>query len=168
MQLARRLVTVTGSRPVQPLVRARLRRLAWLLDSSIRLPGGYRVGMDGILGLVPGIGDLFAALLSSYIVAEAARLRVPGSVLLRMVSNIGLELVIGLVPVVGDLFDFVFKANERNVRLIENWLDEPGKTQRESRWGVATVLLMLALLMLLAIALVAGLLWLVWRALAAT
>lgn len=150
----------------QARVRTRLRRLAWLLDSSIRLPGGYRIGLDGILGLVPGVGDLLAALLSSYIVAEAARLRVPGSVLLRLVSNIGLELVIGLVPVVGDLFDFVFKANERNVRLIEHWLDAPRETQRESRWNMLAVLSVLALLMLLVIALVAGLLWLLWSALA--
>ena len=139
-----------------------------MLDSSIRLPGGYRIGLDGILGLVPAVGDLLAALLSSYIVVEAARLRVPASVLLRLVSNIGLELVIGLVPVVGDLFDMVFKANERNVRLIENWLDKPHETQRQSRWGVAGALLLLALLMLLAIVLVAGLLWLVWSALAAS
>ena len=147
--------------------RARLRRLAWLLDSSVRLPGGLRIGLDGVLGLVPGVGDLLAALLSSYIVAEAARLRVPGSVLLRMVSNIGVELVIGLVPVVGDLFDMVFKANERNVRLIENWLDQPHETQRESRWAVAAVFLLLALLLLLAMALAGGLLWWVWGALTA-
>jgi hypothetical protein len=145
-----------------------LQGLAWLLDSSIRLPGGYRIGLDGILGLVPGVGDLVAALLSSYIVVEAARLRVPGSVLLRMVSNIGLELVIGVVPVLGDLFDLVFKANERNVRLIGNWLDQPHETQRESRWGVVAVLLILGLLLALAIALVGGLAWLVWSALAAT
>jgi hypothetical protein len=145
-----------------------LQGLAWLLDSSIRLPGGYRIGLDGILGLVPGVGDLVAALLSSYIVVEAARLRVPGSVLLRMVSNIGLELVIGVVPVLGDLFDLVFKANERNVQLIGNWLDQPHETQRESRWGVVAVLLILGLLLALAIALVGGLAWLVWSALAAT
>ncbi len=164
---------MAGARPVRPdptppqaRARARLRRVAWLLDSSIRLPGGFRIGLDGILGLVPGAGDLLAALLSSYIVAEAARLRVPGSVLLRLVGNIGLELVIGLVPVVGDLFDLVFKANERNVRLIEDWLDAPQATQRQSRWSVGAVLLLLALLLLLAASLVLGLLWLVWRMLA--
>jgi len=162
---------MTGSRPApqaQARVRQRLRRLAWLLDNSIRLPGGYRIGLDGILGLVPGVGDLVAALLSSFIVVEAARLRVPGSVLLRMVSNIGLELGIGIVPVVGDLFDLFFKANLRNVRLIENWLDEPDETRRESRWGVFAVLVVLGLLMLLVIALVGGLLRLVWSALTAT
>ncbi len=162
---------MTGSRPAaqaQARVRQRLRRLAWLLDNSIRLPGGYRIGLDGILGLVPGVGDLVAALLSSFIVVEAARLRVPGSALLRMVSNIGLELGIGIVPVVGDLFDLFFKANLRNVRLIENWLDEPDETRHESRWGVFAVLVVLGLLMLLVIALVGGLLRLVWSALTAT
>ena len=85
-----------------------------------------------------------------------------------MVSNVGLELGIGIVPVVGDLFDLIFKANLRNVRLIENWLDEPDETRRKSRWGVFAVLVVLGLLMLLAIALVGGLLRLVWSALAAT
>lgn len=141
-------------------VRARLKRLAWLLDSAIPLPGGYRIGLDGLIGLVPGLGDVVAALLSSYIVVEAARLRVPASVLLRMGLNVALELIIGAVPVAGDLFDFAFKANERNVRLLEASLGPPEQAQalrRRSGWTVAAALAVPALVLLLALALLIGL-----------
>ena len=148
----------------QAAVRARLKRLAWLLDSSIPLPGGYRIGLDGLIGLVPGLGDVVAALLSSYIVVEAARLRVPASVLLRMGLNVALELIIGAVPVAGDLFDLAFKANERNVRLLEASLGPPEQVQalrRRSGWTVAAALAVPALVLLLALALVIGLVVLV-------
>jgi hypothetical protein len=148
----------------QAAVRARLKRLAWLLDSAIPLPGGYRIGLDGLIGLVPGLGDVVAALLSSYIVVEAARLRVPASVLLRMGLNVALELIIGAVPVAGDLFDFAFKANERNVRLLEASLGPPEQVQalrRRSGWTVAAALAVPALVLLLALALVIGLVALV-------
>lgn len=148
----------------QAAVRARLKRLAWLLDSAIPLPGGYRIGLDGLIGLVPGLGDVVAALLSSYIVVEAARLRVPASVLLRMGLNVALELIIGAVPVAGDLFDFAFKANERNVRLLEASQGPPEQVQalrRRSGWTVATALAVPALVLLLALALVIGLVALV-------
>jgi hypothetical protein len=148
----------------QAAVRARLKRLAWLLDSAIPLPGGYRIGLDGLIGLVPGLGDVVAALLSSYIVVEAACLRVPASVLLRMGLNVALELIIGAVPVAGDLFDFAFKANERNVRLLEASLGPPEQVQalrRRSGWTVAAALAVPALVLLLALALVIGLVALV-------
>lgn len=148
----------------QAAVRARLKRLAWLLDSAIPLPGGYRIGLDGLIGLVPGLGDVVAALLSSYIVVEAARLRVPASVLLRMGLNVALELIIGAVPVAGDLFDFAFKANERNVRLLEASLGPPEQVQalrRQSGWTVAAALAVPTLVLLLALALAIGLVALV-------
>lgn len=102
----------------------RLERLAWILDSAVRLPGGFRVGVDGIIGLVPGIGDLVGAALSSYIVVEAARLKLPFRVLARMAMNVLIELVVGIVPIVGDIFDFAFKANLRNVRLLNEYLSK--------------------------------------------
>ena len=139
----------------------RLRRLAWFLDNSIRLPGGFRIGLDGVIGLLPGIGDLVAALLSSYIVIEAARMRVGGSVLMRMVGNIALEVGIGVIPLVGDLFDFVFKANTRNVKLLETYLEQPVATRRRSRWLVLAALL--ALLVVVGVVLV-GACTLVWLA----
>ena len=99
---------------------ARLRSLSQLLDTSIRLPIiNYRIGWDAVIGLIPGIGDAVGLLLSSYIVLEAARLELPKSVLARMIFNVALEALIGAVPLFGDVFDAVFKANIRNMRLLE-------------------------------------------------
>lgn len=124
--------------------RQRLQRLAWLLDSSISIPGtGRRIGLDGLIGLAPGIGDLAGALLSSYIVAQAARLRVPWSVLARMGANVAVEALVGVVPLFGDLFDFAWKANERNVRLLTDYIDRPLAVRRQSRLRMAVVFLVL-------------------------
>ena len=102
---------------------ARLKHLSYLLDSAFRIPVlGYRVGWDAVLGLVPGLGDAVGTLFSAYIVFEAARLGAPRNVLARMVYNVALEFIIGIIPIVGDLFDAVFKANIRNVRLLERAL----------------------------------------------
>src|SRR3954462_2253619 len=96
-------------------VRRRLARIAWLLDNSIALPGTrFRIGLDAILGLIPGFGDLAGVLLSSYIVREAARLGAPPSVLARMAWNVAVEGVIWIAPFFGDVFDAVWKANQRN------------------------------------------------------
>lgn len=105
-------------------VSKRLDRLAWLLDSAIRLPGGFRIGVDGIIGLVPGMGDLVGAALSSYLVVEAARLKLPFRLLARMTMNILIELVVGVIPIVGDIFDFAFKANLRNMRILNEYLSK--------------------------------------------
>ena len=105
-------------------VSKRLEKLAWLLDSSIRLPGGFRVGLDGIIGLIPGVGDLIGAALSSYIVLVAIKLKLPFRILARMTLNILIDLVVGIVPIFGDIFDFSFKANLRNVRLLNAYLSK--------------------------------------------
>ena len=105
-------------------VRERLRRLAWLLDSSIPIPGTrWSIGVDALIGLFPVVGDLAGVLLSGYVLVEAARLGAGKAVLARMALNIAIEGVVGIVPLVGDLFDAGFKANQRNVRLLESWLD---------------------------------------------
>lgn len=143
---------------------ARLRRLAWLLDSSIRLPGGFRIGVDGIIGIIPGVGDVVGAGLSSYIIVSAARMDVPASVLVRMGLNVLLELVFGAVPLFGDIFDFVFKANERNVKLINAHMDEPRTIRTQSRWIVAAVIASLLLIMGLALVIAIRLLGMVWGA----
>lgn len=96
----------------------RLERLGYLLDESIRLPGGYRIGYDAFIGLVPGVGDLAGLALSAYIVAEAARYGLPTATLVRMLGNVGLDALVGTVPFAGDLFDAGWKANVRNVRLL--------------------------------------------------
>jgi hypothetical protein len=130
--------------PGHDVIRRRLSRIAWLLDSSIPLPGvRFRIGLDAILGLVPGLGDLFGVLLSSYIVREAARLGAPPSVLLHMAWNVAVEGVVGVVPFLGDVFDAAWKANQRNVALLEKHLDDPRGAAKSSRLFVA--LLMTAL-----------------------
>jgi len=92
------------------------------LDSSIRLPGGFRIGWDGIIGLVPVVGDLIGMGLSGWLVWRAVELDMPRSVIVRMIANVALESVIGAVPILGDAFDFVFKANNRNVALMQRVL----------------------------------------------
>ena len=143
-----------------PAVR-RVRGLAHLLDNSIPLPGGFRVGLDAVIGLAPGIGDAAGAVLSAYILAQAARMGVPRAVLLRMAANVGIEAVVGAIPFVGDLFDAGWKANARNVALINTHLEHPGTAERASRGFVLMLLLGLALLfagaLALAVLLVRGL-----------
>jgi len=113
--------------------RERLNRLAWLLDNSIPIPGlRFRIGLDALIGLIPGIGDAVGVLLSTYILGEAARLGVPKTILIRMAFNVAIEGVIGIIPFAGDVFDAAWKANQRNVRLIGAYLDNPRKTTRTS------------------------------------
>ena len=124
------------------LTRQKLGKLAWLLDSSIPIPGTrFTIGLEALIGLFPFIGDLVGVTLSSYILFEASRIGVPRSVLLRMAFNVALEGLVGIVPVAGDVFDAAFKANQRNVRLLEAWLDQPGRTERSTRAFGAVLLL---------------------------
>ena len=102
----------------------RLERLAHLLDARYGLPGTrFRFGLDGIVGLIPGIGDVATSAVSAYIVYEAWRLGTPRGTLARMLGNLGFDAVVGAVPVIGDLFDMGYKANLRNVRLLQRHLD---------------------------------------------
>jgi hypothetical protein len=118
--------------------RARLNHLAWLLDNSIRLPGtGFRIGLDALLGLVPVMGDVVGVLLSGYIVHEAARLGVPAGILFRMVMNVAIEGLLGAIPFAGDVFDAAWKANQRNVRLLDAWIERPARAERTSRLFIA-------------------------------
>ncbi|MDZ7783979.1 MAG: DUF4112 domain-containing protein [Halioglobus sp.] len=123
----------------------RLKRLARTLDSSIVLPGGYRIGLDGFIGLVPVAGDLVGAALSTYIIFESARLGASMWLLVRMMFNVLLETAVGVIPVLGDLFDFAWKANDRNVALLER-ADLPessdtGSPRRRLGGAVAALLL---------------------------
>lgn len=130
----------------------RLRRLSWLLDESIPLPGGWRVGLDPLLGLIPGIGDAIGGLISAYIINEARRLGAPRSVLTRMLGNVVLETVIGAIPFAGDVFDAAYKANMRNLALLERYQRDPIGSRRSSRLFVFGFSLLLILLVLLIVA----------------
>lgn len=143
----------------------RRHRLSWLLDNSIRLPGGFRIGLDGIIGLVPGVGDMLAGFLSTLILHQAFRRNMPKMVLARMLINILIDVGIGAIPIVGDLFDFWWKANLRNARLMDRYEREPGKVYRQST--IATIGFIVGTLALigLLIAGVVALVALVWGAL---
>ncbi|WP_238993950.1 DUF4112 domain-containing protein [Halobellus captivus] len=116
----------------------RLRRLSRLLDSAVEIPGtNVRIGLDPILGLLPGVGDVTATAASAYVVAEAAALGAPRATLARMCLNLLVDALIGSVPLVGDAFDAVWRANDRNVRLLESRLSEPDRAgERRDRYVV--------------------------------
>lgn len=106
--------------------------LAWLMDKSIRLPGGLRIGLDGLIGLIPGIGDATTSVISSWFLYNGYRKGLPLSVLLRMAFNILLDTAFGSIPIIGDIFDLFFRANIRNSQLIERFQNSPEKTRRSS------------------------------------
>lgn len=106
----------------------RLRRFAKLMDSQFRLPGiGYSIGIEGLIGLIPVVGDFASAMLSFYVPFEAIRMGAPWARVARMLLNILIDALVGSIPVVGDLFDFAWKANVRNVRILEKYLDRSPK-----------------------------------------
>lgn len=101
----------------------RIRKLSRLMDASIRIPGiGFKIGLDPIIGLVPGAGDLIDTAFSAYLIYLATRFHLPGSILKWMVFNIALEAVVGTVPLIGDIFDAFYKSNIRNLKLLEDHL----------------------------------------------
>lgn len=103
---------------------ARLEALAKLLDVAFIVPGtNVRYGIDGIIGLIPVIGDIITTAISLWLVREARALGAPWHITARMLGNVALDGAVGLVPVVGDAFDVMFRANIRNVRLLRRWLD---------------------------------------------
>ena len=103
---------------------AEFERLARLLDTQWRIPGtSMRFGMDPLVGLIPGLGDAAAGLVSAYIVVLAARLKLPNHVLARMAGNVAIDVVFGSVPILGSIFDLFYKANRRNLRLLQSHLE---------------------------------------------
>ena len=129
-----------------------LRRYAWILDSLFELPVvKVRFGLDAIAGLVPGLGDLTTPVFSSYLLLQAFRMRVPKIVLLRMLLNVGLDALVGLVPILGDLFDIGFKANMRNMALIERHADPLQKPTRGDYVFVGAMLAIVAAIAMLPI-----------------
>ncbi|MFZ4518531.1 MAG: DUF4112 domain-containing protein [Microthrixaceae bacterium] len=123
-----------GPKPNQRPLPQWVKRLAWVLDDSIPVPatGGRRVGLDGILTFVPGIGDAAGVVLSMVVVLAGVGAGVSLPTTLRMLLNVGLEGLVGLVPFGGALFDLAYKANNRNVRLIERDLADRRGTRRSS------------------------------------
>lgn len=149
--------------PADPAAAAGLesaRAIARLLDDAIPIPGtSWRIGIDPLLGLVPGIGDALGAILSTWILVVAARLGVPATILARMGINVAIDAIVGVVPFVGDLADFGVKPNARNLKLLDAWMADPGRTKRASG-GVVALVVTGTLLVLAAVA------FAVWRLLA--
>jgi hypothetical protein len=118
----------------------RLARYAHLLDAAVRIPGtSIRLGLDSLLGLLPGGGDLAGAILSAGVVLAAARRGAPAPVLARMTWNVVVDAVLGAVPLLGDVVDVGWKANLRNVRLLEEHLQAPGRVEKRSRAALVGV-----------------------------
>jgi len=125
----------------------RLRRLSKLLDNALPIPGlNYRVGLDPIIGLIPGGGDMVSAILSAYIVLEATRFGLPKETLGRMVLNILIDTLTGIIPVLGDLFDLTWKANAMNVQLLEEHLQAPQASEAADRSFIIVMIIILALI----------------------
>lgn len=105
-------------------VRARVEAMETLLERAVTVPViGRKIGLDAVIGLVPGVGDAVGAALSAYMIWEARNLGMSRGQMWRMAANAGVDTAIGAIPIVGDLFDFAFRSNTRNLRLIKRHLD---------------------------------------------
>jgi len=118
-----------GANPFQPLTRdqriARLEAIAQLLDVAFVVPGTkIRYGIDGLIGLIPVVGDIITTAISLWLVREARALGAPWHITARMLSNVAVDGVVGIVPFIGDAFDVMFRANVRNVKMLRTWLDK--------------------------------------------
>jgi len=150
----------TRGAPAGPLPRdlVALQRFATLMDEQFQIPGlGTRIGLDALLGFVPGIGDAGGALLSSWIILGALRHHVPAIHILRMVLNVALDTMVGAVPVLGDIFDILFKENVDNVALILRYRD-PTRPPRSAVgiWLAAASIALFLIALFLATLLVVG------------
>jgi hypothetical protein len=129
-----------------------MRDLARVLDEAVRIPGtNIRIGLDALLGLLPGGGDIAGGVFSGLIILQAARAGAPTPVLGRMLANVAIDVVVGAIPLLGDLFDIAWRANTRNVRLLESWRERPATTKRASALTVGGILLALFVLVGLAV-----------------
>ena len=122
-----------------------LRRLTGVMDDAFVVPGtGIRFGLDAVVGLVPGLGDVVTTVVAGSGVVLAASAGAPAAVLARMLLNVGLDALIGAPPVVGDIADVFFRANRRNLALFERWVADPARAHQASKLvlvsGVAAVL----------------------------
>ena len=141
-----------------------LDNLSEILDSAFAIPGTrFRIGLDGILGLIPGIGDAAGAALSHYLIYEAVRLGLPLNTLLRMVGNVAIETAVGAIPIVGDIFDIAWKANMRNMALVRAHSGLAGLKERSPSQILRLLLVPVILAMLALIALPILALWVVFR-----
>lgn len=119
-------------------------RIAWLMDRSVPLGGRYSIGLDGLIGLIPGVGDIIGGLIGAIVIVQAHRAGLPRATVLRMVANVAIDAAVGSVPILGDLFDFVFKATSRNVALYRRSMAGAGAPGRDLGFVTVVVLCILA------------------------
>lgn len=149
------------TRPDTRASRARMEKLAWVLDGAIPVPGtGLRFGLDSIIGLIPGVGDVIGLLLGAAILYEGVRVGAPRGLMVRMLRNSVLDALMGVVPLLGDVADFAFRSNQRNARLLLDHLDTLDAVPPAPKRGTQLVAL---LLLALFVAGGIGLLVWVWR-----
>lgn len=150
--------------PQQDPKQAQIEQLATFLDSAIKLPFiNYRIGWEPIIGLIPGIGDVAGVILSGTIIVQAARIGTPKTVLLYMIINSAIEALVGMIPIIGDIFDFVWKANTRNVRLMQKALNDPKAAKSRSRTMMAVMWLGFFGALVLLVLAVAALGWFIFQ-----
>ena len=131
-----------------------LEQLSRMMDGLFRIPGtGWRIGLDALVGLVPGVGDFATTAVSFYILAAGVRYRVPKVTLLRMASNVAVDYLVGAVPFVGDLFDVAWKSNQMNVELLKQ---RASVSPEEARRGRLSDWLFLGVIFLVLLVLLAG------------
>jgi hypothetical protein len=130
-----------------------IEKLAWLMDRSIPI-GRWQIGLDGIIGLVPGLGDLVGAIISGVIVVAGIRAGLPRSAIARMVANVGIEALVGIVPFLGDLFDMAFKANTRNVEIFREALRGRRDPRKDSLFVAGLILALAAVIAIPVVAVV--------------
>ena len=109
-----------------------LNSIADLLDTRFKGPFGFRFGLDGLLGLIPGLGDIITNLMATYIILSATWQGYPSSVIMRMFMNLCVDNALDAIPLIGPLFDFVFKSNMRNIRLMEAYEANPQQVTKRS------------------------------------
>jgi hypothetical protein len=144
-----------------------LRRFARVMDEAVGIPGTrFRFGADAALGLIPGVGDIIAGILSTWVIFGALRHRVPTRIILRMIVNVLVDVGIGEIPIIGDIFDFLFEENVINMQLLLRHRDRSRPPRRFHEIAAAatlTVIVVVGGALVMAAALIAVILYLISR-----
>jgi hypothetical protein len=133
-------IAVGPSQRIDPWVE----KLAWIMDNSIPI-GRWSIGLDGLLGLIPGVGDFLGTVVSALIVSRAAMAGLPRATIARMVGNVAIDSFVGAIPLLGDLFDFAYKSNTKNVRIYRESLDGYRAPVKDGMFVLITLGALLAL-----------------------
>jgi hypothetical protein len=141
---------------------ARIRRVTTVLDELVPIPGtDTRIGLDPVIGLIPIVGDVVAAVVGGWVILEATRFGVPRIVVGRMVVNLSVDLAVGLIPLLGDIYDVVSHSNTRNLELFRRHALDPGASTRgQQAFFAGVVLLLVGVIWLIALAVQAAFGWL--------